>query len=115
MLSLDVMCESRSLFLEIWWHKGWQTVPGRALATRLKRELFEVSFAVDKISGLQDVMLTPFFSRECAVKIVLLKHGYSRQKQWVLYNIGVDLLLSAVDQMRQEPGASGALRLSQRA
>lgn len=22
-LSLDVTCESRSLFLEIWWHKSW--------------------------------------------------------------------------------------------
>lgn len=43
------------------------------------------------------------------MRTVLLKHDYSQQKESGLYNIGVYLLLSAVDQTRQEPGASGAL------
>ena len=35
-LSLIVSCESKSLFLGVWLHKGWLTVPDRGLSSEVE-------------------------------------------------------------------------------
>ena len=56
-LSLGVSHESKSLFLGVWWHKGWVVVYDKVIFNKGKTVLLKVSFPVDEISRLQDVML----------------------------------------------------------
>ena len=71
---------------------------------RLNSVFLEVSFPIDKISGLQFVILKVFVSWECVVrKIVLLKHDYSQQKQLGLYN--VEIIFPFINCMSKGVGA----------
>ena len=73
-LSIGVSHESKSLFPGVWWHRGWLAVPDWAFPVRLKRIVLEVSFPIDKISRLQDMMLTVLVSWECTVKRLLYQN-----------------------------------------
>ena len=33
---LNVSCESKSLFLEVWWHKGWLAIPDMGLSSEVE-------------------------------------------------------------------------------
>ena len=46
--SLGLSHESKSLFLKVWWHKGWLTGLSMVFLVRLRRMLLAVSFPVDK-------------------------------------------------------------------
>ena len=54
--SLGVSHESKSLFLGVWWHKGWIAVSDKVLFNKGKTVLLKVSFLVDEISRLQNVI-----------------------------------------------------------
>ena len=69
---LDVSHESKSLFSEVWRHKGRLAVPDGAFPVRLKRVLLEVSFPVHEISRLKGVMLKVFVSQERTMKKIAL-------------------------------------------
>ena len=73
--------ESRSLFPAAWQPKDCLIVPGRALPTRLKRVLVEVSFPTDKNLRLQGVMFTAIVSWEHAVRGWFYYTGHSQQQQ----------------------------------
>ena len=55
-LSLGVSHESKSLFLGVWWHKGWVAVSDKVLFNKGKTVLLKVSFPGDEISRLQNVI-----------------------------------------------------------
>ena len=67
--SLGLSHASKSLFLKVWWHKGWLTVLSMVFLVRLRRMLLAVSFPVDKISKLQ-----VFFSQGHTVKWLLYQN-----------------------------------------
>ena len=71
MPSLDVSCDSRSLFSGVWQPKGWLAVLIGALPVRLKSVFLEVSFPTDKISSFQSVLLKVFNSMEYTVERLL--------------------------------------------
>ena len=35
-LPLNVSCESKSLFFEVWWHKGWLAMPDVVLSSEVE-------------------------------------------------------------------------------
>lgn len=70
-LSLDVTHEAKYLFLGVWLHKGWLTVPDGVFPKEWKRVFLEVSFPIDEVPRLQEVMFKVFISWEHSVKNAL--------------------------------------------
>ena len=89
-------------------------LPDRDISSEDKERVFlEVTFSIDKISRLQDLMLKVFISLECTVKRLLYRTWIFLIGAIGLCTIAVSLLLSVVSQKKQEPSSLGVLGLSQ--
>lgn len=69
--SSDVTCESRILFPEVWWHRGWLTVPRGTLPMRLKTPfggIFSNRWNLWVASMIFKVFLSQELWKYCSVK-----------------------------------------------
>ena len=73
----DVSCEMKSLFPGVWQHKGWLAVPESGLSSEIKWDSLEVSFLVNEISKVQDMMLKVFISWEGSVRRLLYQSMFT--------------------------------------
>ena len=95
---LNVSCESKSLFFEVWWHKGWLAIPDM----RLSREVEESSSGGIFFSG-RNFQFVRFNAQSLHIlrahceKLTLPKHSYFQDKQLGLCSIKVSLLLKETE------------------